>query len=130
MFIEIVISATSGLIGAAIGSFASYKTMVTQFEMIKEQELKKQTRDDELYLKRKREETYCRILRTYFELNKSKSFPTYQTDLDTWVADLYPYVNVYATQNIKDIYNDIVHKTGNHEDVLIEAIRKELGIRD
>lgn len=130
MCLELVISALSGITGAAVGGFVTYKTMKEQLEFTKKQEKQKEMREDKLYLQHKREETYCRILRTYYELNKSRSFPSYQTDLDTWLANLYPYVNIYASRNIKDVYNKVAKKAENHENELIEAIRDELGIED
>lgn len=130
MCFELVISALSGITGAAVGGFVTYKTMKKQLEFTKEQERQKEIREDKLHLQHKREETYCMILRTYYELNKSRSFPSYQTDSDRWFAELYPYVNIYASRNIKDVYNKVAKKAENNEDELIEAIRVELGIED
>lgn len=55
-WIQIITSSLSGIIGAAVGGFATYLTMAKQFKFMAEQEIQKQKRDDELYLKRKREE--------------------------------------------------------------------------
>ena len=82
-----------------------------------------------MYIQREREETYAMVLRTYFEINKSRLFPHYKTDLDKWIADLYPYVNIYASEKIKEVYNKVAHQKAEEDD-LIDAIRDELKIPD
>lgn len=44
-----------------IGGFAAYLTMAKQFKFMAGQEIQKQKRDDELYLKRKREDLYAKM---------------------------------------------------------------------
>lgn len=127
MCTELLISALSGIFGAFVGSWASYKAVEKQLKFTAEQEHKKEVREDKLYIQRKREETYCMVLRTYFELNKSRNFPNYKTDLDKFFADLYPYVNIYTSKKIKDIYNKVAHQKAMEDD-LIDAIREELKI--
>ena len=46
---QLIISALSGILGAAVGGFATYKTTTKQFKFMAKQELQKQRRDDELY---------------------------------------------------------------------------------
>lgn len=58
---QIIISSLSGILGAAVGGFATYLTMAKQFKFMTEQEIQKQKRDDELYLKRKREDLYAKM---------------------------------------------------------------------
>ena len=53
---QILVSSLSGIVGAAVGGFAAYLTMAKQFKFMAGQEIQKQKRDDELYLKRKRED--------------------------------------------------------------------------
>ena len=60
-WVQILISSLSGVLGAAVGGFATYITMSKQFKYMAEQEAKKQKRDDELYLKRKREVLYAKM---------------------------------------------------------------------
>ena len=60
-WMQILISSLSGVLGAAVGGFATYITMSKQFKYMAEQEAKKQKRDDELYLKRKREVLYAKM---------------------------------------------------------------------
>ena len=60
-WIQIITSSLSGIIGAAVGGFATYLTMAKQFKFMAEQEIQKQKRDDELYLKRKREDLYAKM---------------------------------------------------------------------
>ena len=60
-WVQILISSLSGVLGAAVGGFATYITMSKQFKYMTEQEAKKQKRDDELYLKRKREVLYAKM---------------------------------------------------------------------
>ena len=127
MCVEAIISGLSALSGAFVGSWATYKAVEKQLKFTAEQEHNKEIREDKLYIQRKREETYCMVLRTYFELNKSRLFPHYKTDLDKWIADLYPYVNIYASKKIKNIYNKVAHQKAT-EDNLVDAIRKELNI--
>ena len=125
MCIEALISGATGILGAAVGGWATYKAVEKQLKFTAEQEHKKEIREDKLYIQRKREETYAMVLRTYFELNKSRLFPHYKTDLDKWIADLYPYVNIYASKKIKNIYNKVVHQKATEDD-LVDAIREEL----
>lgn len=58
---QILVSSLSGIVGAAVGGFATYLTMAKQFKFMAEQEIQKQKRDDELYLKRKREDLYAKM---------------------------------------------------------------------
>lgn len=58
---QIIISALSGILGTIIGSFIAYLTMAKQFKYMTEQEIQKQKRDDELYLKRKREDLHAKM---------------------------------------------------------------------
>lgn len=58
---QILVSSLSGILGAAVGGFATYKTMAKQFKFMVEQEIQKQKRDDEQYLKRKREDLYAKM---------------------------------------------------------------------
>lgn len=60
-WVQILISSLSGVLGATVGGFATYITMSKQFKYMAEQEAKKQKRDDELYLKRKREVLYAKM---------------------------------------------------------------------
>lgn len=58
---QILVSSLSGIVGAAVGGFAAYLTMAKQFKFMAGQEIQKQKRDDELYLKRKREDLYAKM---------------------------------------------------------------------
>ena len=129
MWPELIISGLSGVLGAFIGGWASCKAVEKQLKFTAKQEHNKEIREDKLYIQRKREETYAMVLRTYFELNKSRNFPSYKTDLDKWIADLYPYVNIYSSEKIKEVYNKVAHQKAEEDD-LIDAIRDELKIPD
>ena len=60
-WMQILISSLSGIFGTIIGGFIAYLTMTKQFKYMAEQEIQKQRRDDELYLKRKRESLYAKM---------------------------------------------------------------------
>ena len=46
------------------------------------------------------------------------------------IEKIYPAINMYGSKNIKKTYNYVMHSKENKEELLIKAIRKELGIKD
>lgn len=66
MYLEIIVSSLSGIIGAAVGGYATYKTMTKQISFQNEQEERKRKLEEETYLKHKREEAYLSFIRLVF----------------------------------------------------------------
>lgn len=71
---QILVSSLSSIVGAAVGGFATYLTMAKQFKYIAEQEIQKQKRDDELCLKRKREDLYAKMYDFLMRFEKRYSY--------------------------------------------------------
>ena len=149
-WIQIITSSLSGIIGAAVGGFATYLTMAKQFKFMAEQEIQKQKRDDELYLKRKREDLYAKMYDFLMRLEKD-----IRIGKDNWMSkqtkDLFNTIQVECiwgnkktmdlfydffgdlfkspTQYRKDFYK--AHDKNNKKILKFQAhIRKELGIKD
>ena len=95
-------------------------------------EFLKDKREEKLYLKRKREETYLKILSIYYIHNQEQNSPFNQliSTLPQMIEKIYPAINMYGSKNIKKTYNYVMHSKENKEELLIKAIRKELGIKD
>jgi len=89
-------------------------------------------RADRLHLRDKREETYLKILSVCYVDRQEKNTNKIMTkhSLSELLEEYYPCINVYASNDIKKIYNRAVLSKENKEEELIEAIRKELGLKD
>lgn len=130
---QTIISSLSGIIGAVVGGFATYKTMAKQFKFIAEQEIQKQKRDDEVYLKRKREEVYLEVLDLFYLVNEEGKAGNQLTDniknviwekhQRTWGK-----INIWATDDVKKLFNEATNTYDSTK--LCACIRKELGIKD
>lgn len=137
---QFIISALSGILGAAVGGFATYKTATEQFKFMAEQELQKQRRDDELYLKRKREEVYLKLLdllNEYIALHNDNKAPNDVEMKEFWkkYQQLRPAVKVYASQHIEEWFSESLDEVfygaiNGQVNNLAKEIRKELGIKD
>ena len=147
---QLIISGLSGILGAAVGGFATYKTTTKQFKFMAKQELQKQRRDDELYLKRKREEVYVKLYDFLMRLEKdirirkntymSEETKNYYNNLEMQI--------IWASNKVSDKFYDLcealcqsandykkdVNKAHNKNNKKILAfkdyIRKELSIKD
>lgn len=94
----------------------------------------KTKREEKTYIKRKSEAVYLKMLnvlllhRQEICLNKKEI----TEELTNKLNEYYPEINIYASKNLKEIYNTTIKnlKEKNEEKVLINAIRKELGIKD
>lgn len=133
-WMHIIISSLSGIVGAAVGGFATYLTMAKQFKFMAEQEIQKQKRDDELYLKRKREETYVEILELFYLLNEEKNVGNQlTTKIEEKITEKYQKIwskiNLWATKETKTKFDSAVKNVSNSEEFFAH-IRKELGIKD
>lgn len=97
-------------------------------------ELLKNAREDSLYLKEKREDTYKSILEIYYQYRQDITNGVDSKGLLSSLPHLlekhYPAINIYASEQVKNIYNTVMHSKANKEKELIEAIRKELGVKD
>ncbi len=147
---QILVASLSGIVGAAVGGFATYLTMAKQFKFMAEQEIQKQKRDDELYLKRKREDLYAKMYDFLMRFEKD-----IRIGKDNWMSkqtkDLFNTIQVECiwrnkktmdlfydffgdlfkspTQCRKDFYK--AHDKNNKKILKFQAhIRKELGIKD
>ena len=97
-------------------------------------------REEKLYIKRKREEVYLKLLdllSEYIELHNDNKAPNDVEMKEFWVRykQLRPAVKVYASQHIKEWFLeslDEAFKGGIKGQVngLAKEIRKELGIKD
>lgn len=141
-----LIGLIGALIGAFIGAYTSSKMMTKQFKFMADEELKKQQREDDLYLKRKREKVYFKILQHLEYLRKEAYGLPYDADLKfKEEATLLTYIQLYAKIDTVILY----HQTTKAIEILIKdnpsdkkktvnglvktlmlEIRKELGIKD
>ena len=89
-------------------------------------------REDRIHIRDKREETYLKILSVCYVDRQEKNTKKITTkhSLSELLEEYYPCINVYASNDIKQIYNRAVLSKENKEEELISAIRKELGLKD
>lgn len=97
-------------------------------------------RDEELYVKRKREEVYLKLLdllNEYIELHNDNKTPNDVEMKEFWVRykQLRPAVKVYASQHIEEWFLESLNETfygaiKGQVNGLAKEIRKELGIKD
>ena len=85
-------------------------------------------------LKNAREDTYKSILEIYYQYRQDITNGVDSKGLLSSLPHLlekhYPAINIYASEQVKKIYNTVMHSKANKEKELIEAIRKELGVKD
>ena len=97
-------------------------------------ELLKNAREDRVRLQEKREDVYKSILEVYYQYRQEVTQGISSTDIMSSLPHLietyYPAINIYASKKVKDIYNQALHSKQNKEKELIEAIRKELDVKD
>lgn len=97
-------------------------------------ELLKNAREDRIRLQEKRENVYKSILEVYYQYRQEVTQGISSTDIMSSLPHLmktyYPAINMYASKDVKDIYNQAMHSKQNKEKELINAIRNELGIED
>ena len=149
-WIQIITSSLSGIIGAAVGGFATYLTMAKQFKFMAEQEIQKQKRDDELYLKRKREDLYAKmydfLMRFEKDIRIRKS--TYMAEETKDLLNIIQIESIWGNKKTMDLFYDLfgelfnspskykkdfenAHDKNNKKILRFQAhIRKELGIKD
>jgi len=147
---QIIISSLSGILGAAVGGFATYLTMAKQFKFMTEQEIQKQKRDDELYLKRKREDLYAKmydfLMRFEKDIRIRKS--TYMAKETKDLLNVIQIESIWGNKQTtvmfyklwKELYESLPEYKNsfdkifdkNNEKILTfqTHIRKELGIKD
>ena len=97
-------------------------------------------RDEKLYVKRKREEVYLKLLdllNEYIELHNDNKTPNDVEIKEFWVRykQLRPAVKVYASQHIEEWFLESLNETfygaiKGQVNGLAKEIRKELGIKD
>lgn len=97
-------------------------------------------RDEKLYVKRKREEVYLKLLdllNEYIELHNDNKTPNDVEMKEFWVRykQLRPAVKVYASQHIEEWFLESLNETfygaiKGQVNSLAKEIRKELGIKD
>ncbi|OLA67061.1 MAG: hypothetical protein BHW56_00275 [Acetobacter sp. 46_36] len=149
-WMQILISSLSGIFGTIIGGFIAYLTMTKQFKYMAEQEIQKQRRDDELYLKRKRESLYAKMYDFLMRFEKD-----IRNGKDNWMSkqtkDLFNVIQVeciWGNKKTMDLFYDFfgdlfnspsqykknfnkAHAKNNKKILDFQAhIRKELGIKD
>lgn len=94
----------------------------------------KSRREEKVYIKRKREAVYKNILDVYYthrqEINKGIDNTDILSSLPHLLERNYADINIYGSNNIKGIYNKIMKSKDNQEDLLIKAIRNEIGVKD
>lgn len=147
---QIIISSLSGIVGAAVGGFAAYLTMAKQFKFIAEQEIQKQKRDDELYLKRKREDLYAKMYDFLMRFEKDVRIrkSTYMAEETKDLLNVIQIESIWGNKKTMDLFYDLfgelfnspskyktdfekAHNKNNKKILKFQAhIRKELGIKD
>lgn len=109
-WMQILISSLSGIFGTIIGGFIAYLTMTKQFKYMAEQEIQKQRRDDELYLKRKRESLYAKMYDFLMRFEKD-----IRNGKDNWMSkqtkDLFNVIQVeciWGNKKTMDLFYDFL----------------------
>ena len=142
MYLEIIVSSLSGILGAAVGGYATYKTMEKQLSFQNEQDEKKRKIEEETYLKHKREEAYLSFIRFYSDWFLGRELKQYDTEkLAKTYSEFKPSLLLYGSKEILDRYlafdQTIQQASGKSEDykaisqhfgILLGCIRNELGI--
>lgn len=97
-------------------------------------EWRKTVGEQKHHLREKREDVYKSILEVYYQYRQEVTQGISSTDIMSSLPHLietyYPAINIYASKKVKDIYNQALHSKQNKEKELIEAIRKELNVKD
>ena len=147
---QIIISALSGILGTIIGSFIAYLTMAKQFKYMTEQEIQKQKRDDELYLKRKREDLYAKMYDFLMRFEKDVRIrkSTYLAEETKDLLNIIQIESIWGNKKTLDLFYDLfgelfnslskykkdfekAYDKNNKKILKFQAhIRKELGIKD
>lgn len=147
---QILISSLSGIIGAAVGGFATYLTMSKQFKYMYEQEIQKQKRDDELYMKRKREDLYAKMYDFLMRFEKDIRIRknTYMAEETKDLLNIIQIESIWGNKKTMDLFYDLfgelfnssskykkdfenTHEKNNKKIINFQAhIRQELGIED
>ncbi len=147
---QIIISALSGILGTIIGSFIAYLTMAKQFKYMTEQEIQKQKRDDELYLKRKREDLYAKMYDFLMRFEKDVRIrkSTYMAEETKDLLNIIQIESIWGNKKTLDLFYDLfgelfnslskykkdfekAYDKNNKKILKFQAhIRKELGIKD
>lgn len=147
---QILVSSLSGILGAAVGGFATYLTMAKQFKFMVEQEIQKQKRDDELYLKRKREDLYAKMYDFLMRFEKDVRIrkSTYMAEETKDLLNVIQIESIWGNKKTMDLFYDLfgelfnspskykkdfekAHNKNNKKILKFQAhIRKELGIKD
>ena len=138
MYLEIIVSSLSGIIGAAVGGYATYKTMEKQLSFQNEQDEKKRKIEEETYLKHKREEAYLSFIRFYSDWFLGRELKQYDTEkLAKTYSEFKPSLLLYGSKGVIKmikVFDEIIIKnTDTNEiirnfDVLLDYIRNELKI--
>lgn len=139
--LQILIPAIFGFIGTLVGGIISYKIMTKQFELVSQQEFQKQKRDDELYLKRKKEETAIKMIHLLYKGNRlfsgeviqgaSKEYKEWGKDIIIIKTDVFLYLSRKWNNKFFEILDKIDKtKTDCESDIEIFTIelKSELGI--
>ena len=97
-------------------------------------EWRKTVGEQKHHLRGRREDVYKSILEVYYQYRQEVTQGISSTDIMSSLPHLmktyYPAINMYASKDVKDIYNQAMHNKKNKEKELIEAIRKELDVKD
>ena len=106
---QIIISALSGILGTIIGSFIAYLTMAKQFKYMTEQEIQKQKRDDELYLKRKREDLYAKMYDFLMRFEKDVRIrkSTYMAEETKDLLNIIQIESIWGNKKTLDLFYDL-----------------------
>ncbi len=140
---QVLIPAIFGFIGTLVGGIISYKIMTKQFELVTQQELQKQKRDDELYLKRKKEETAIKMIHLLYRGNSlfcdeaisgsSEDCKEWGRDIIIIKTDIFLYLSRTWSNKFFEILDKIDKtKTDCEADIEIFTIelKTELGIEN
>lgn len=147
---QILVSSLSGILGAAVGGFATYLTMAKQFKYMSEQEIQKQRRDDELYLKRKREDLYAKMYDFLMRFEKDVRIrkSTYMAEETKDLLNVIQIESIWGNKKTMDLFYGLfkelfnspskykkdfekAHNKNNKKILKFQAhIRKELGIKN
>ena len=95
-------------------------------------EWRKSVAEQKVHLREKREETYQNILSIYYTHRREQDSPVSQliSEIPVMLRKNYPSINIWGSKKVKKIYNNVMKSKDNQEELLIKAIRKELGIKD
>ena len=94
-------------------------------------EWRKSVAEQKFHIREKREETYQNILRTYYEIAQEnhRKEPDFLKNSPQLISKFYPIINIYASNKVKSLFDSAAKGKGK-EKILIEQMRKELGIKD